>query len=447
MAETRKSFGDDVRAPETAKPAASRARKPLFAFSLFSRKQNVSSPRLNREALAALYSHHRCDDGGEVSFAFLLRQCVHALERARDLVAACGAELARAASARGASDAMLAAWAARLFIALFWVFVGVILAREASGGFPVRGLEAASAAMLARIFVALGVLGAVAAFVGGYLVRAGESSFRGKTGFGAEAGAIAREIGENVAAIRDRIGDDGPSAADMSRLHFAGVEAAAFFDSVSFLAEADHARATEKFSAFLDRHAPAPPAGGGAVLLLAGIVIGAVAIILAAAGGWPRFGAAALPLWAILALPGLAFLYATLGAVFAAAGAASAGSAPATARQEILHGLRTAYVEAGAPRADDLIAEIERALSPAQRPQSRHDRSEPAPADSNAGEVAWSRPPEGPRFVPQRFEAAPPIFRPETQASLRKNFFASRERNAEPKQSPGAPDAPPWLKD
>lgn len=349
MAETRKSFGDDVRAPETASLATARTRKPIFAISLFSRKPNGASPRLNREALAALYSHHRHDDG-EVSFAFLLRQSIHALERARDLVDARGAELARDASSRSASDAMLAAWAARLFIALFWVFVGVILMREASSGLPVRGLYAASAAMLARVFVALGVLGAVAAFVGGYLVRAGEKSFRGETGFGAEAGRIAHEIGENVAAIRDRIGDDGASAADVSRLHFAGVEAAAFFDSVSFLAEADHGRAEEKFSVFLNAHAPAPPAGGGAVLILLGVLIGAVAV----AGGWPRLGVAGLPIWAVLALPGLALLYALLGAAFAAAGAASAGaasagSAPAKARHEILHSLRTAYVEAGAP--------------------------------------------------------------------------------------------------
>lgn len=442
MTQTRKSFGEDVRAPETATPAIARTRKPLFAFSLFSRKKNGASPRLNREALAALYSHHRQDDG-EVSFAFLLRQCVHALERARDLVDARGADLARAASARGASDAMLAAWAARLFIALFWVFVGVILTREASSGLPVRGLDAASAAMLARVFVALGVLGAVAAFVGGYLVRAGEKSFRGETGFGAEAGRIAREIGENVAAIRDRIGEDGASAGDVSRLHFAGVEAAAFFESVAFLAEADHHRAEEKFSAFLNRHAPAAPASGGPLLILLGVLIGAVAV----AGGWPRLGVAALPLWAVLALPGLSLLYAVLGAVFAAAAAASAGSSPSKARHEILHSLRTAYVEAGAPRADDLIEEIEGALSLVRRSQGRHDRNEPAAADSNAREFSWSRPPEGPRFVPQSFEAAPPIFRAETQAKLRKNFFASRERNAEPKQSPGAPDAPPWLKD
>ena len=41
-------------------------------------------------------------------------------------------------------------------------------------------------------------------------------------------------------------------------------------------------------------------------------MLGAVAV----AGGWPRLGVAGLPIWAVLALPGLALLYALLGAAF-----------------------------------------------------------------------------------------------------------------------------------
>lgn len=325
MTGTRKSFGGDVRAPGAAAPF-----------------------------------YGQDGDGGDgVSFGFLVRQSAAAIERGRALIDARGADLARAATARASGEAMLAAWGARLFIALFWVFVGVVLAREAAAGYPVRGLDAAGAATLARIFVAVGVLGAVAAFIGGYLVRAGETSYRGEAGFGGEAGRIARDFAETAAQLKDRIGRDGASAADLSRLHLIAVEAVSFLEGVSFLSEPDHRRAEEKFSAFLDRHSPPPRAGGGSLLLILGAVIGAVA----ASGGWPRLGAAGLPLWAVAALPGLALFYALLGAVFTAAGAAPAGSAPAKTRHAILAGLRKAYVEAGAPRTPDLLREIEAAVA------------------------------------------------------------------------------------
>lgn len=449
MAETGKSFGADVRTAEATAPSSLETRRFSLLFRMrdfFSSKCRPSSNAtpFDADALASLYSVG-AGDRSEISFGFLLRQSAHAIERGRALIDARGIEIARVVAARASSEAMLAAWGARLFIALFWVFVGVVLAREAASGLSVRGLDAASAAMLARVFVAAGALGAVAAFVGGFLVRASEKSAGADQGFGAEAGRIAREFGEAVAQLKARIEDGDREPSDISRLHLVAVEAASFLDGISFLAEPDDARAGEKFAAFLARHAPQAGSGGAALILLAlGALIGAVA----AAGGFPRLGASGLPLWAVAALPGLALFYAGLGALFAGAGASAAGSATARARREILARLREAYASAGAPKADELISGIEAAIARAtQSPGHRQDHA----ADSNAAEFAWTRPAEPPRFVAQSFQSAPPVFRAEKQAppeqKFWKNFFGGRGRNAAPKQPASAPDAPPWLKD
>jgi len=446
MGETRQSFGDDVRPPDKAEGAAPRRRFSLdHVFSRRAVRENPAPP-FGAGALASLYAVGAASDR-DVSFGFLLRQSAQAIERGRALIDARGAEIARVVATRGLSEASLAAWGARLFIALFWVFIGVVLTREAGFGLPVRGLDAASAAMLARVFVAAGFVGAVAAFVGGFLVRAGEKSVSADVAFGAEAGAIARDFGETIAALKARLAEGDGSAGDLSRLHLAAVEATAFLDGISFLAEPDHQRAEDEFQKFLKSRAPAAGAGGVLFLLLiSGAVIGAVA----ASGGLPRLGFAGLPLWAVTALPGLSFLYAGLGAVFSAAGAASAGGASARARHDILIRLRRAYVEAGAPRADDLIRDAESAIAHFDRrggdaPQSSHA------SPSGAEDFAWRRPAEAPRFVAQSFEAAPPVFRAETQAppvqKNWKNFFAGRRRNADPKQTASAPEAASWLKD
>jgi hypothetical protein len=137
-----------------------------------------------------------------------------------------------------------------------------------------------------------------------------------------------------------------------------------------------------------------------------------------------------------------------MGVLFSTAGASAAGSAAARARHDILTDLRRAYVASGAPRADDLIAEVEAALSRFRHRIADGDRPGTGNAASHApAEFAWRTPPEAPRFVAQTFEAAPPVFRPDRQEGLRKNFFGRQIKNAAPKQSPGAPDAPPRLKD
>lgn len=446
MAETRKSFGDDVRAAEKPSSFAKRCFAPLLRLkTLFSLKHRAA-PLFSADALASLYSVGARDDG-DVSLGFLLRQSAHSIERGRALIAARGAELSRLIAAQTASEASLAAWAARLLIALFWAFAGVVLVREASAGSPVRGLAAADAAMLARVFVAVGVLGAAAAFVGGFLARAAAKNAGAGGDLGAEAGRIARDFGETVAEIRARIGSEsgGAAAGEFSRLHLVALEAASFFEAIGFLAEADEARAAEKFRAFL-AGCSAPSSSGvpGLLLLALGAAIG-----VGAAGGAPSFGAASgLPLWAVLALPGLAFLYAGMGVLFSAAGASASGTAAAQAREEMLTALRRSYVAAGAPKANALFSEVEAALADFRARIGADGRAHSGRAgDSNVDDPAWRKPAEGPRVVPRAFEALPPLFRADAQAPPAKIFSARGRRNAEPKQTASAPDAPPWLND
>jgi hypothetical protein len=448
MVGTRQSFGEDVRAGEM--PAAARVKRGFLDF--LKRRAKAGGRQVDLSAPLAAYSSF-ADDGRDISLGYLLRQSAHAIDRGNALIAARGAALARAVEARSRVDVALATQGARLALALFWVFVGVILAREAAlpHAGEVRGLFPDAAARLARVFVAIGVLGAVVAFVGAFLARgaAAGGGDRSESNLGAEAGAIAREFHAAIAALRARIGDDsaGAAAVDLSRLHFTALEATSFFQRIGFLTEPDHARAAEAFRRFLGERQPA--AGGAAmpafVLLVIGAAAGAGVFLIAA----PGFVLPALPLWVLAASIGLGLLYAAMGLVFALAGGSAASSSGAKAHDEVLTQLRKAYVAAGAPRADDIIGEAEAALSDftARIGAARRSHSADQQFDQNSDDLAWRRPPDGPRFVDQRFMAAPPVFRAETQANFPKNFFTGRGRNAAPKQSTVARETPPWLKD
>ncbi len=414
MAPVENSFGKDVRPAMTPAPA-----DRLRAISIF----NWRGGRRARAALddKALISRFAAgEDSDDVSLSFLLRQSAAAVARMNAEIAARGGDIAAAVAAKASAEAGLAASAARLIIALFWVFVGVVLAREAGFG-PTRGLDSASAADLARIFFAAGVVGAVAAFVGGSLIRGREVALSGSAAFGREAGATARSFGEAVGDLEGRLGASG-SALDVSRMHCLALEAASFFERINFLSEPDHARAEAHFSRFLQTQAqPTGFGAAGAFALAAGLVV------LAGLASGRGLGAG-LPLWALIALPGLALLYVATGAIFAAASASAIGASAARARHETLHAMRTAYAETGAPPADTLMAAIERALS---APRLAASVAASAAGYSEAEPVAgsvWKTPAEGPRFVAQSFESAPPIFRPGRQEPTGKNFFGTRRR-------------------
>ena len=68
--------------------------------------------------------------------------------------------------------------------------------------------------------------------------------------------------------------------------------------------------------------------------------------------------------------------------------------------------------------------------------------------DAPAEDLAWRKPPEGPRFVAQNFVSAPPSFVAGAPATPRRGFFSKSDRpDAAPKQGFGAAQSPPWLKD
>jgi hypothetical protein len=375
------------------------------------------------------------------------------------MVAERGAVLSRIVGAAAQGDARLAAQAARLLIALFWVFLAVMLAKEAAGGGATRGLAATDAAGLSRIFAALGILGAASAMVGGLLVKARvgsveETARRAATEFGAEIGAVVHGYSEAVARLSSRIGDRGAaSSGDIARLHLIAAEAAALLGEVDFAAEPDHQHAAKKFSRFLKSAERRPERSGAPaiIFLLGGAFIGAALHSLATSTATPLAAAPGglgltrdLPLWALGASLGFAILYSLAGALFSAASAGEE-AAGSSALDAAASALRKAYAESGAPRLDDLAASVEAAIGSAAVRQF-HDSGHMTD-DGQDAELAWRRHSEPPRFEPQTFVAAPPLFRADAQGGGEKIFPRKVSRNAAPKQSFKALDTPPWLND
>jgi hypothetical protein len=414
---------------------------------------------LSDELLAGTAASGAAGLTDDVSLGFLLRQSANAISRSRAMVVDRGAAISRIIAAAAQGDARLAAQAARLLIALFWVFLAVMLAKETAGGGATRGLAATDAASLSRIFAALGVLGVASAMVGGLLVKARarsaeETARRAATDFGAEIGAVARGFSEAVARLSARIGDSGAaSAGDIARLHLIAAEAAAFLGEVDFAAEPDHQHAAEKFGSFLkSAERRAERSGAPAIMfVLVGALIGAALLSLATSPPPPLASASDgfgltrdLPLWALSASLGFAILYSLAGALFSAASAGEAGAVSPTLDAAISD-LRKAFAESGAPKLDGLAASVEAAIGSFVARQE-HDSGRLSVDRLEAG-PPWRRPSEPPRFEPQTFVAAPPLFRVDAQGGGEKIFPRKVSRNAAPKQSSKALETPSRLND
>lgn len=380
-------------------------------------------------------------DESALSLGFLLRQSANAIGRGRRLLSERGRAMAAAIDAQGRENAVLLAQAARLAIALFWLFIAVMLAREmaAAGGAPVRGLASGDAQMAARVFFALAALGVVAAFVGGFLARglSGGAVREAADALGGATGRAARDYGETLDALRAQLERQarrpGDALDDLARMHLVALEASAFFSEIQFLSDTDGDDALAKFRGFLRERAPAPPASGAGRFLL--FALGAAfGVGLAAA---LRPGAAAgfssgLPLWVLAASLGFALLYFAVGPLFRAAGGA-ADELALRARAAALDRVRAAFAAESAPRLDDLVRRTEDAAAILKARLGDDARREAA--EQAGPEPAWRRPPEPPQFVAARFDLAPPAFRV-GQSSAR--------NNAEPKQPPAGLGAPPW---
>ena len=407
--------------------------------------QRFAAARRRVASPAGFHADFAAAGGNEsaLSLGFLLRQSANSIGRGRRLLSERGRALAAAIDAQGREDAVLLAQAARLAIALFWLFIAVILAREvaAAGGAPVRGLAAGDAQMAARVFFALAALGVVAAFVGGFLARglSGGAMREAADALGAASGRSARDYGETLDALRAQLERQarrpGDALDDLARMHLVALEASAFFSEIQFLAETDGDDAVAKFRGFLRERAPAPPGSGAGGLLL--FALGAAfGVGLAAA---LREGAAAglssgLPLWVLAASLGFALLYFAVGPLFRAA-AGAADDLALRARAAALDRVRAAFAAENAPRLDDLVRRTEDAIAILKARLGDDARREAA--EQAGAEPAWRRPPEPPQFVAAAFDPAPPT------------FHAGQPRarnNAGPKQPPAGLGAPPWMK-
>lgn len=382
---------------------------------------------------------------GALSLGFLLRQGANSIGRGRSFLEERGRALAAAIDAQSREEAVLLAQAARLAIALFWLFIAVMLAREvsASGGAPVRGLAAGDAMMAARVFFALAALGVVAAFVGGYLARGGAlGAARAEAdALGAATGRIARDFGDSLDRLRADMEQHarraGDALDDLARMHLVALEAAAFFREIQFLADPDADDAEAKFRGFLRERAPAPPASGGGGLLL--FALGCLFGVGFAAALRPGAGAGlstGLPFWVLAASLGFALLYFVVGPLFRAAGGVSTrapGDLAGRAREAALGRVRAAFAAEDAPRLDDLIRRTEDAAAVLK---ARLDDHAPRAAAGVDPEPAWRRPPPPPQFVDPRFDPSPPPFRA---------GGTSARNDAKPKQSLSDLGAPPWM--
>lgn len=112
------------------------------------------------------------------------------------------------------------------------------------------------------------------------------------------------------------------------------------------------------------------------------------------------------------------------------------------------NGLKDRALAAAAERPGEMVerfADALRALEAQAEASSRTGTRFGAAAD--ADELPWRKAPEGPQFVAQNFQSAPPRFLADAPVPSRRGFFSRPARpDAPPKQGFAGVETPPWLK-
>lgn len=344
---------------------------------------------------------------------------------------------------------------------------------------PLSAVPKDDAWALARMFGVLFLLGVLAAYLPLILaIMRGRFSPRGvidrSQEYGRRLAGMLRGLDDRLRAHRAALGDSHKSnaevATEVARAHVTAQSAILLFHELGFIVDEESAGRPVPFDAALKRYrgylsrssAPAENtlyqeylsglARGGLAGLAFGAAFGAVGVLIAMGipleiplveifGGIEDYPAAL----ALLIFGGLSyfFLAEPLAEIVAELGYA------ATRQERIaesLRAIRSTITGDQAPRARDIaqrvedLAEIFRSRLSGGSTSAHHQAEERT-------DLPWRQAPEAPRFALQSFDAAPPIFRVDRQAPGEKKMFSGRRRNAAPKQSAKAPEAPPWLKD
>ncbi len=354
--------------------------------------------------------------------------------------------------ARAGGEITLATQTLRFIIGGIWLLTAVWLylsaagALSGSGSVLSSGMTASDAMTLSKTFLPIGIAGigvamAVAALIAATGNGANDKVRREAHALGLFIADTAREFDDDLTHLRNRMDNhihNHPENAvrDLSYAHLIALEAAAYFNQLSFLTGSEGEDADDSFKKFLK-----PPSSKGS--MIEGFILGALisAIITAfLVGPKPELPeVSALPdiakyPWAANLLLYGGILYALAGLILSLAGNVISAGAVIRAREDALASLRGAFTSREAPRLADVIQRIEdaeavfRARVGGRGPgtaRSAHSGRNDQSADQDNGDAdspAWRHRDSSAQFVESGFQAAPQTWRADAYA---KKFHAS----------------------
>lgn len=315
------------------------------------------------------------------------------------------------------------------------------------------GMPAEHAAILARTFFNIGLLGLIAPgaiWIFGFIAEATNNGPKNKVDL------EARKLGVFIANIANGFDEDldekrkqmdihihnNPEDAigDLCGAHLTALEASAFFKRIPFLFGSDDQEAREYFENLLD------PGDSSTSSWFEGFVLGTllgIIIAVMALGPKPEIPVvsalpdiAQYPMAANLLLFG-GLIYAFAGIVLSLAGDKMRAFAALSAREHALQALQNAFANQKAPRQMDIVRRVEdardvfRARVRGLRPDSAHADHQ-GPGGAHFGEdkadsetPSWRKRDSSAQFVESGFQSAPQTWRADAYAKK----FATSDRD------------------